>query len=254
VSALGHYLEEQGLATTQISLVRPHTEKIRPPRALWVPFELGRPFGAPGDAAFQRRVILAALDLLTRDSGPVLEDFPDDAPAASSAGDGSGWVCPVALGAPAAADAAPGSLAHALAEEMHRLRPWYDIGRDARGGRTTVGVSNIPVDGLAAFVTGFLGDTWPANPRGDLPLGNTLKYATEDLKSFYLEAAAAQPGAAAGSAELDTWFWDETTAARVLFALRPVLMESSDELLRQIGNRALIPVMQLERKAKAAAT
>ena len=50
-------MEAEGLPTTQISLVRMHTEVIQPPRALWVPFELGRPFGTPGEAAFQRRVI-----------------------------------------------------------------------------------------------------------------------------------------------------------------------------------------------------
>jgi hypothetical protein len=47
VSALGHYLEEEGIATVAISLIRPQTENTKPPRALWVPFELGRPFGPP---------------------------------------------------------------------------------------------------------------------------------------------------------------------------------------------------------------
>jgi hypothetical protein len=51
VSALGHYLEEEGIPTVAISLIRPQTEKTKPPRALWVPFELGRPFGPPSDAA-----------------------------------------------------------------------------------------------------------------------------------------------------------------------------------------------------------
>jgi hypothetical protein len=40
VSALGHYLEEEGIATVAISLIRPQTENTKPPRALWVPFEL----------------------------------------------------------------------------------------------------------------------------------------------------------------------------------------------------------------------
>jgi len=63
VSALGHYLEEEGIATVVIALIRPQAENTRPPRALWVPFELGRPIGPPGDAAFQKRVILAALGI-----------------------------------------------------------------------------------------------------------------------------------------------------------------------------------------------
>ena len=77
MSALGHYLEEEGLATVSISLIRPQTENTRPPRALWVPFELGRPFGPPTDPVFQRRVLLTALRLLERTDGPVLlQDFP----------------------------------------------------------------------------------------------------------------------------------------------------------------------------------
>ena len=48
MSALGHYIEEEGIATVAISLIRPQTENTKPPRALWVPFELGRSFGPPG--------------------------------------------------------------------------------------------------------------------------------------------------------------------------------------------------------------
>ena len=64
MSGLGHILENAGLSTVSISLVREHTERIVPPRALWVPFEFGRPLGVPGDADFQRRVLVAALKLL----------------------------------------------------------------------------------------------------------------------------------------------------------------------------------------------
>ena len=66
MGALGHFLEREGIPTVGISLVREHTEKIRPPRALWVTFELGRPFGIPDDAAFQRRVMQGALGLIER--------------------------------------------------------------------------------------------------------------------------------------------------------------------------------------------
>jgi hypothetical protein len=70
--ALGHYLEEGAIPMVAISLVRPQTENTKPPRALWVPFELGRPLGPPNDPAFQKRVILTALRQLERDSGPVI--------------------------------------------------------------------------------------------------------------------------------------------------------------------------------------
>ena len=81
MGALAYYLELAGMPTTQISLIREHTEAIRPPRALWVPFMLGRPLGAPNDPEFQTRVLRAALKLLDAPSGPVLEDYPEDAPS-----------------------------------------------------------------------------------------------------------------------------------------------------------------------------
>ena len=45
---------------------------------------LGRPFGAPNAPDFQRSVLRALLALFERPSGPVLEDFPDDAPTAEA--------------------------------------------------------------------------------------------------------------------------------------------------------------------------
>ena len=79
MSALEHYLEEEGIATVAIALIRPKAERTKPPRALWVPFELGRRLGPPSDAAFQRRVLLAALHMLVEGGGPVrIADFADD--------------------------------------------------------------------------------------------------------------------------------------------------------------------------------
>jgi hypothetical protein len=83
VSALGHYLEEEGIATVAVVLIRPQAENTKPPRVLWVPFELGRPFGPPNDPTFQKRVVLTALGMLVEDGGPVrIIDFPDDDPRA----------------------------------------------------------------------------------------------------------------------------------------------------------------------------
>jgi len=83
------------LPTTQISLIREHTETIKPPRALWVTFELGRPLGVPNDAMFQTRVLLAALKLLEAPSGPLIDDFPEDVPAAAEGI--SALACPLKL-------------------------------------------------------------------------------------------------------------------------------------------------------------
>ena len=56
---LARAIESEGVATTSISLVREHTEKIKPPRALFVPFPFGHALGRPNDAALQHRVLRA---------------------------------------------------------------------------------------------------------------------------------------------------------------------------------------------------
>jgi hypothetical protein len=220
--------------------VRSHTEIIRPPRALWVPFELGRPFGAPGDAGFQGRVLGAALGLLEAESGPLLADFPDDAPAAAP-DDMEGWACPVNLAPPpdAHAEAGPGA---ALEHEIGLLAPWYDLGVEARR-RTTVGISGLAPEAAGAYIVSFLGGAVPASPRSDLGPGQVLKLACDDLKAFYYEAATARPGAVSG-AELETWFWEETAAAQVFKALQLLCLASDDRTMRAMGMHTLVPRSQ----------
>ena len=67
---LARTLEAEGISTTSISLVREHTEKVKPPRALWVPFPFGAALGRAEDPALQHRVLRAALDLLSEPAGP----------------------------------------------------------------------------------------------------------------------------------------------------------------------------------------
>jgi hypothetical protein len=68
-------IERAGIATVSISLLREVTSVIRPPRALFVPFPMGYPLGAPNDAPLQHRIIAAALGLLEKNDVPVLEEF-----------------------------------------------------------------------------------------------------------------------------------------------------------------------------------
>jgi hypothetical protein len=105
--------------TARISLVREHTAVIRPPRALHVNFELGRPLGVPGDAAFQRRVLDRLLGLLPRTDGPILETHEEEPPFLAD-GAPTGWACPVPLPPPPAGEA----LADAVRQEMRLLAPW----------------------------------------------------------------------------------------------------------------------------------
>jgi hypothetical protein len=241
-------MEEAGVPTAGISLVRPHTETIRPPRALWVPFEMGRPLGTPDDAAFQRRVLLALLGLLEAPEGPVLEDFPEDAPEAAE--EATVLACPVnfALEADESEEADP--LLASLRREMTAMRPWYDMAVNKRQ-RTTVGVSGIGLDELAEFICAFVRGEEPPNPRDDVGLPYTLKMAVEDLKAYYIEGITAQPGqAGASSRKLNDWFWDDTVAGKVLLKLARVCAASSDEMMHAMGDHFLVPHDVIQRHAE----
>ena len=64
MSLVAAELEQRGISTVVVQLLRLATEKVRPPRALMVPFRHGYPLGAPNDPELQRAVLTAALNLL----------------------------------------------------------------------------------------------------------------------------------------------------------------------------------------------
>ena len=70
-------LERQGISTLTIQLLRQVAEKVRPPRALCVPFRHGYPLDAPDDPAKQHAVIEAALKMLEDPhlQPPAIQDY-----------------------------------------------------------------------------------------------------------------------------------------------------------------------------------
>ena len=66
VGLIQSIIEKAGIATVSVTLLREITDKVDPPRALFVDYPLGYPLGAPNDASLQRRIILSALALLPR--------------------------------------------------------------------------------------------------------------------------------------------------------------------------------------------
>jgi hypothetical protein len=76
VCLLAAEIERRGIATVCLILLREVAEKVRPPRALFVPFPHGFPLGAPNDAHMQREVMMHALAMLDREGpGPLLEGY-----------------------------------------------------------------------------------------------------------------------------------------------------------------------------------
>lgn len=244
MGALGHYLESEGLATASISLIRLHTEKIKPPRALWVPFELGRPFGVPDDAAFQRQVLMSLLGLLAEPNGPVLVDYPEDVPGAGAHGmsgqDLTGMACPMNFEKPATGVE---TLPAAVAREIAQLQPWHDLAHERRG-RTTFGSAGLPIADVAAFLCRWLDDVPPESPRPDQTTDAMLKLASEDLKAFYFEAVAAQPQFATHpmtARQLADWFWGETSAAKLFVALRERCIRDQSPARQLMGRNHMVP-------------
>ena len=234
MSAVAYYLEDAGIATTGISLVRENTAALRPPRFLWVSFPLGRPLGLPGDPAFQRRVVLAALELLDAPAGPVLEDYPEDVPALAT---DAVVACPVSF--PARLEGS-GTWTAALRHEIALLRPWH-VRSVERRGRTTVGIADAPVEDLAIRLGSMLDATSgsaEALPR-TLPALQRLKRTLSDLLAFHEEAVTAQPGDMPWQ-EVRRVLWQESVLGDAILTLRDRFRASGDPRLVAF-TRVLVP-------------
>jgi hypothetical protein len=239
VSALGHYLEEEGIATVAVVLIRPQAENTKPPRALWVPFELGRPFGPASDPQFQKRVLLAALNMLVEGGGPVrIIDFPDDDPRARP---DSAWQPPFVPAAVARGSAEPP--ASRLEAEIPLLegahRRWIE-----QHGRSTVGLSGLASGDCARYVADWLRGKAPPSRRDGFSAPLILRFAVDDLKAYCLEAAGSG-SAKPSSRQLTDWFWNETATGAALHILREVLQAHEDERLRLIVSNFVVPAARV---------
>ena len=215
------------MATASISLVREQTERVRPPRALWVSFPLGRPLGVPGDADFQLDVLRATLSMLSTATEPTIEEYPTDAPGAGP----EAWACPLTL------EVEPNdSLGGRLLTEVGRLRPWAAETRRRRG-RTLFGLSGTSPDGVddVAMVLATVAESGNITDQPDAdidwahPMPFLLRHLADDLRSFYHEAIAAQPGDTPPNHDaLTAWIFGETVLGEVLLAIGDHLTTAGD--------------------------
>jgi hypothetical protein len=219
---LARALEAEGIATTSISMVREHTEQVKPPRALFVPFPFGHALGRPDDAELQHRVLRAALDLLAEPAGPVLRDFPDEA----EPGDQPPGPLQASALAPAASVPADPAL------ETTRMRQYHEQWLARSGGRTAFGLAGIPATrfrGVVRFLEAFAEgeDADMAERAPDVPLPGFIRWCADDLKSLYFEGYMAMKRDARGD-EIARWFWAETAAGQLLRRVRDRLQASDD--------------------------
>ncbi len=235
MSGLAHYFEAEGFATVLVGFVREHIERVKPPRALWLDFPMGRPLGKPNDPGYQKKVIRAAFELFERPSGPVLEDFADVIPVQHGR---MGYALPPDL---VYSTDDIGDIDTLLAEvqaEVEQLRPAYEAAVAARG-RTTVGASELEVSGLAPHIAAFVRGERPRSPRKGLSPIPALKLVVEDLQAYYTEARTHRDGIDDFEL-LGKWFWEASRAGLLLLWLEAVSLESEDRVLRQIVDMSLI--------------
>lgn len=223
---LARAIEEAGLPTSAIVLIKEQAERVKPPRALFVPFPFGFALGKPGDSEFQHRVLAAALDLFKSESAPVLAAFPEDA-------DG-----PVRLiQASAARVDVSTHIDIEPADEVTALRGYYERWVEDHDGRTGVGISGVPHRqwrGLMKYLYAFAhGEetTYAEMPEGITEL-RFLKLVADDLKSFYMEARMCQRPEQQDN-DLQSWFWAETAAGTMLAKIAARLNASDDQTTKR---------------------
>lgn len=227
---LGRCFEEAGISTTGIVFVKEHAERVKPPRMLMVPFQFGLALGPPDDPETQHRTLKAALDLLEREKGPVLEELADDT------------VPEILLQASAVAtkssDAESGGNL-SPADELTALRAYYERWVEAHDGRTALGLSGIPqrrFRGMVRFLEGYAAgeDEDMAERPPEVPVPQFIRYCVDDLKAFYYEARMTQ-WLSHDENQLHEWFWGETALAQLIVKLSERLGASDDADVKSIA-------------------
>ena len=222
MSGLAHFLEDEGLSTVVVALVREHVVKMQPPRALWVPFELGRPFGTPNDIELQQRVLKTALSLLDEPGpGPLLQDYVE---AADDQDGGVDWVFPKLDTGTVSAEAGA-------------ALPVWQAARE-RSSRTTFGISGLSPAAAIEYIDRYHSPDPMPNPKGMAPVPRA-RFAIDDIKAFYFETALAE-GGHPSSYQLNEWFWNHTLAGKMILDFQDAARLADDKNLRMIAG-SLVP-------------
>ena len=226
-------MEREGLATANISLVRLHSEQEPSPRALWVPYLLGRPFGVPNDAGFQRAVLSRLFNLLDDSTEPTLIDIDREAPETPQR---DAWQPGVTLDFRPAAPCPTLTLLDAFREELAYLFARHEAVVRARGS-TMAGQSGLGPDELIGLVTDAFTDSH-LEGRWGRQAGTKLLHASRDIMDRYFETAL--HGVPDGPSASRTWFWTETVAGHVLRRLCRRLARSRDARTRWLGQEMIL--------------
>ena len=185
------------------------------------------------------------VELLEFATEPTIVDFPHESP--DEAGPGV-WACPLNFDPPADL-----SLTDQLLAEVARLRPWALETRRERG-RSLFGASGATQDHVddVARALGHVaehGDVHRMPPTGasdegiewrfKMPL--LIRHLADDLRTFYHEALAGQPGPGAPNHHaLNEWIFGGTALGKVFLAVADHLTDADDGMAKLVRG-LLIP-------------
>ncbi|MDH3498890.1 MAG: hypothetical protein OEM97_02100 [Acidimicrobiia bacterium] len=194
--------------------MRGQIERSAPPRALYAELPLGRPLGKPNDAAYQKKVMMAAFDLLKEESGPVLVEFPDVVEDESA----EALVCAV-----------PPRFnpdLHPAIDEAQGIRAAYNRTVEDKGV-TSVGRAES-ADDIPAIIEAFINiGNGVSFKEAGMPGGDVLAGAL-DIRSYYEEAAQSLADHVPGARQVDTWIYQETAVGKVMHAAQKAMSEVAD--------------------------
>ncbi|MEX5712180.1 hypothetical protein AB1484_28830 [Parafrankia sp. FMc6] len=229
VTVLGHVLETAGLSTVVLASNMLITERARPPRALFCDFPLGRPLGRPADPLFQRRVLEAALALLDRREGPVLEVFPETIEDDSDT--------PVACVLPPRYDPAT----PAAVDEARALRPAWERAQ-SKLPATQVGRRIAPAD-IPNAVEMMLAISHGARWSEVFADEDEMFQTAMDIRMYYEETAFGLADHVPAARSAEAWFYQRTETGKLLRDVVRVLRESGQE--EELGLMALYYIVPL---------
>ena len=165
-------------------------------------------------------------------------DFSDDDPRATP---DPAWQPPFMPAAVASGSAA--SHACRLEAEIPLLQGAHQRWMEQHG-RSTVGLSGLAIGDCARYVANWLRGEAPPSPRDGFSAPLILRFAVDDLKAYYLEAAGSG-SAKPSSRQLTDWFWNETATGAAIHVLREVLQAHEDERLRLIVSNFVVPAARV---------
>jgi hypothetical protein len=222
---IARVLEERGLSTVALSLVREHSVRIKAPRAVWVPFPFGISVGHRNDVREQRAVLDLAFTTLAAPDGPVLLDFV--------AADRSERAAPIqASGVEVEAQAR--TIDFAAEVEALRDRMLQRADKHPKTGLSGVDPEDFGALArwLARYASGEESD-FPGRPGG-VELLRFIRFAVEDLRVMYaLDRMHAQPEESSDDRQL--WLLGSTGFGIFLRTLRDRLEASDDPKVKAAG-------------------